>query len=85
VQALLMASSVPGAWAQRPDAKVEDAALLITPRNPRLEVAALLHVTYLAPQKSGPPKIQDLIKGDMVFVGQQETASPQATGRASKP
>ena len=85
VQALLAASSVPGAWAQRPDAKVEDAALLITPRNPRLEVAALLHVTYLAPQKSGPPKMQDLIKGDMVFVGQQETASPQATGRASKP
>jgi hypothetical protein len=85
VQALLTANSVPGAWAQRPDAKVEDAALLITPRNPRLEVAALLHVTYLAPQKSGPPKIQDLIKGDMVFVGQQETASPQAAGRASKP
>ena len=62
VQALLTASSAPGAWAQPPDAKVEDAALLITPRNPRLEVAALLHVTYLAPQKSGPPKAQDLIK-----------------------
>ena len=46
VQALLTASSAPGAWAQPPDAKVEDAALLITPRNPRLEVAALLHVTY---------------------------------------
>ena len=85
VQALLTASSAPGAWAQPPDAKVEDAALLITPRNPRLEVAALLHVTYLAPQKSGPPKAQDLIKGDMVFVGQPEAASPEAAGRSNKP
>jgi hypothetical protein len=85
VQALLTASSAPGAWAQPPDAKVEDAALLITPRNPRLEIAALLHVSYLAPQKSGPPKVQDLIKGDMVFVGQQEAASPEAAGRSNKP
>ena len=54
-------------------------------RNPRLEVAALLHVTYLAPQKSGPPKAQDLIKGDMVFVGQPEAASPEAAGRSNKP
>ena len=52
---------------------------------PRLEVAALLHVTYLAPQKSGPPKAQDLIKGDMVFVGQPEAASPEAAGRSNKP
>jgi hypothetical protein len=85
VQALLTASSAPGAWAQPPDAKVEDAALLITPRNARLEVAALLHVTYPAPQKSGPPKVQDLIKGDMVFVGQPEAATPEAAGRSNKP
>src|SRR5215813_9738383 len=31
VQALLTASSVPGAWAQPADAQVQDAALLITP------------------------------------------------------
>ena len=45
----------------------------------------MLHVTYLAPQKSGPAKVQDLIKGDMVFVGQPEAASPEAAGRSNKP
>jgi len=36
-------------------------------------------------RKSGPPKAQDLIKGDMVFVGQPEAASPEAAGRSNKP
>jgi hypothetical protein len=85
VQSLLTASSAPGAWAQPPDAQVQDAALLITPSpRPALEVAALLHVIYQMPQKSGRPKPQDLIKGDLVFVGQPE---PAAAGGAqpSKP
>src|SRR4029077_21027278 len=63
VQALLTASSAPGAWAQPPDAKVEDAALLITPRNPRLEGAALLTAPHLAPQTPGPPEPQDRLHG----------------------
>jgi hypothetical protein len=78
VQGLLGASTVPGSWAQPPDAQVQDAALLITP-SPRpapLEIAAWLYVTYQAPQKSGRPKQQDLIKGDIVFVGQPEPATP---------
>jgi hypothetical protein len=73
VQGLLQASQLPGAWAQKPDADVQNAALHITPpRAGRLEVATWLHVTYLAPQKSGRPKLQDLIKGDIVFVGGPE-------------
>ena len=83
VQSLLTASSVPGAWAQPPDAQVQDAALLITPSpRPALEVAALLHVIYLMPQKSGRPKSQDLIKGDLIFVGQPE---PAGGGQQNKP
>jgi hypothetical protein len=73
VQGILQASQLPGAWAQKPDADVQTAALHITPpRAGRLEVATWLHVTYLAPQKSGRPKVQDLIKGDIVFVGGPE-------------
>jgi hypothetical protein len=84
VQALLTASTIAGAWAQPPDAQVQDAALLITPapRPAPLEIAAWLHVSYLAPQKSGRPKPQDLIKGDLVFVGRPEGASE--TGAASR-
>jgi hypothetical protein len=84
VQGLLTASAAPGAWAQLPDAQVQDAALLITPapRPAPLEVAAWLHVTYQAPQKSGRPKPQDLIKGDIVFVGQPE---PAPSGDAAQP
>jgi hypothetical protein len=74
VQGILTASAVPGASAQPSDAQVQDAALLITPapRPAPLEIAAWLYVTYQAPQKSGRPKQQDLIKGDIVFVGQPE-------------
>jgi hypothetical protein len=87
VQALLTASSVPGAWAQPPDAQVQDAALLITaaPRPAPLEIAAWLYVTYLAPQKSGRPKPQNLIKGDLVFVGRPEGASAGEAGQSGKP
>ncbi|MGA7490351.1 MAG: hypothetical protein WBW74_25805 [Xanthobacteraceae bacterium] len=87
VQALLTASSVAGAWAQPPDAQVQDAALLITPapRPEPLEIAAWLYVTYLAPQKSGRPKPQDLIKGDLVFVGRPEDAGASETGQSGKP
>ena len=46
----------------------------------RHEVLASLHVTYLSPQKSGAPKVQDLIKGDIVFVGQPEGAGSGEQG-----
>jgi hypothetical protein len=87
VQALLTASSVPGAWAQPADAQVQDAALLITPapRPAPLEISAWLYVTYLAPQKSGKPKPQDLIKGDLIFVGRPEDAGTGQAGQSSKP
>src|SRR5262249_56983699 len=74
VQGFLPASPVPGAWAQPADVKVQTATILITPTAGRLEVIARLHVTYLDPQKSGPPKVQDLIKGDIIFVGQPESS-----------
>jgi hypothetical protein len=78
VQAFLSASPVPGAWAQPAEVKVHTASLLITPAPARLELVARLHVTYLDPQKSGPPKVQELIKGDIIFVGQPEPAGPPA-------
>jgi hypothetical protein len=78
VQGFLTASPVPGAWAQPAEVKVHTAALLITPAPARLELIARLHVTYLDPQKSGPPKVQELIKGDIIFVGQPEPAGPPA-------
>jgi hypothetical protein len=74
VQGFLTASPVPGAWAQPAEVKVQTATILITPTAGRLEVIARLHVTYLDPQKSGPPKVQDLIKGDIIFVGQPESS-----------
>ncbi len=85
VQGFLTASPVPGAWAQPAEVKVHTATLLITPARERLEVTARLYVTYLDPQKSGPPKVQDLIKGDIVFVGQPEPAGPAEVGPPSKP
>jgi hypothetical protein len=85
VQALLTASPVASAWAQPPEARVEDATLVITPAPARLEVTAWLNVTYLAPQKSGRPKVQDLIKGDIAFVGQPEPAGADATARPNQP
>jgi hypothetical protein len=82
VQGILQASQLSGAWAQKPDADVQNAALHITPpRAGRLEVATWLHVTYLAPQKSGRPKVQDLIKGDIVFVGGPEPKDQAAPGK----
>ena len=59
---------------QKPDAEVRTAELRITPepRPALLEVTTWLHVTYLAPQRSGRAKVQDLIKGDLVFVGRPE-------------
>jgi hypothetical protein len=86
VQGILTASAMPGASAQPADAQVQDAALLITPapRPAPLEIAAWLYVTYPAPQKSGQPKQQDLIKGDLVFVGQPEPAAPAGTAQPSK-
>jgi hypothetical protein len=82
VQGFLTASPIPGAWAQPADVKVRTAALLITPARERLELIARLYVTYLDPQKSGPPKVQDLIKGDIIFVGQPE---PAASGDTAPP
>jgi hypothetical protein len=82
VQGILQASQLSGAWAQKPDADVQNAALHITPpRAGRLEVATWLHVTYLAPQKSGRPKVQDLIKGDIVFVGGPEPKDQAPPGK----
>ena len=74
VQSLLQASRLPGAWAQKPDAEVRTAELHITPepQPARLEVTTWLHVDYLAPQKSGRPKKENLIKGDLIFVGEPE-------------
>jgi hypothetical protein len=84
VQGFLTASPVPGAWAQPAEVKVHTATLRITPATGRLEVIARLHVTYLDPQRSGPPKVQDLIKGDIIFVGQPEPTS-DAPASAGKP
>jgi hypothetical protein len=82
VQGILQSSQFSGAWAQKPDADVQNAALHITPpRAGRLEVATWLHVTYLAPQKTGKPKLQDLIKGDIVFVGGPEPKDQAAPGK----
>jgi len=83
VQGFLTASPVPGAWAQPAEVKVHNATLLIAPAAGRLEVIARLHVTYLDPQKSGPPQVQDLIKGDIIFVGQPEPTSgePASAGK----
>jgi hypothetical protein len=82
VQGILQSSQFSGAWAQKPDADVQNAALHITPpRAGRLEVATWLHVTYLAPQKTGKPKLQDLIKGDIVFVGGPEPKDQPAPAK----
>ena len=85
VQGFLTASPVLGAWAQPADGKVHTAALLITPARERVELIARLYVTYLDPQKSGPPKVQDLIKGDIIFVGLPEPTGRDEVGRPDKP
>ena len=81
VQGILQSSPLSGAWAQKPDAEVPNAALHIKPGAGRLEVSTWLHVTYLAPQKSGKPKLQDLIKGDIIFVGGPEPKDQAAPGK----
>src|SRR5262249_37986999 len=85
VQGFLTASPVPGAWAQPAEVKVHTAALLITPAHERLEVTARLYVTYLWPQKSGPPKVQGWAKGEMGFRGQPGPGGPGEAKKPSKP
>jgi hypothetical protein len=85
VQGFLTASPVPGAWAQPAQVNVHTATLLLSPAPARLELTARLHVTYLDPQKSGPPKVQDLIKGDIIFVGQPEPSPPGDAAPPGKP
>ncbi len=76
VQALLQANAPPEAAAQLPEADVQGAMLLITPARgtppSQLEVIARLHVSYPAPQKSGPPTARDLVNNDLTFVGKPE-------------
>ena len=83
VRGLQQATVVPGLAPPPATAQVEGAVLLITPsRDPAaLEVTARLHVTYPAPQKSGPPITKDLVNGDLVFVGQPE---PKGAGQKAK-
>lgn len=81
VQGFLQTSQTAGAWAQKPDAEVKMAELHIMPRPPRLEVTTWLHVSYLAPRKSGRAKLQDLIKGDIIFVGQPATSDDTSARR----
>jgi hypothetical protein len=82
VQGLLKASVAP---APNPDAEVKRAELHIS-RPPRLEVITWLHVTYLAPQRRrGGAKVQNLIKGDLIFVGQQEASAAGETSREPSP
>jgi hypothetical protein len=73
VQELLPKAAV-GVAAKPVEAMVHDAALSITaaPDKTRLEVITWLHVTYPEPQKSGPPKNKNLVKGDLAFVGKPE-------------
>jgi hypothetical protein len=87
VKGMLETSPIAGAWAQKPDADVKMAEFHITPepRPARLEVTTWLHVSYLAPQKAGSPKPQDLIKGDLIFVGQPEPRQPDGPEPSSKP
>src|SRR5262249_15607351 len=83
VRGVQQGTLVPGLTPPPVTAQVEGAVLLITPsRDPaELEVVARLHVTYPAPQKSGPPIVKDLINGDLVFVGQPE---PKGAGQKAK-
>jgi hypothetical protein len=71
----LLPKTPPGAWARPAEATVHGAALSITaaPGKDRLEVITWLHVAYPEPQKSGPPKTRNFIKGDLVFVGGPES------------
>ena len=85
VQAIVQAGTPPGEAVPPTEAAVRGAALLITPAPGRahkeIEVIARLHVSYLAPQNSGPPKLQDLINNDLTFVGEPEPLGSEEAGR----
>jgi hypothetical protein len=57
-----------------PQADVKGALLLITPTldKDQLEVTVRLHVSYPAPQRSGPPVVKDFVNGDFIFTGPRE-------------
>src|SRR5262245_8198409 len=78
------AGLAPGAAAAPPEADVKAALLLIRPAPDRseLEVTVRLHVSYPAPQKSGPPIVKDFVNGDLVFVGPRE---PKETNKGASP
>src|SRR5712692_10445752 len=80
VRGVQQANLVPGATPAPAGAQVEGAVLLITPApdKAQLEVIARLHVTYLMPQKSGPPIVKDLVNGDLIFLGRPEPKGPDA-------
>src|SRR5262249_20873304 len=85
VQGFLTSSPVPGVGAQPGGVRFHPAAPLTTPAQERWEVRARLYVPYLWPKKSGPQKAQDLIRGDIVFVGQREPGGPGEATQPSKP
>jgi hypothetical protein len=80
VQGIVETSKPQGEPAPPSDADVQGAVLLITPAPGNaygeLEVVARLHVSYLAPQKSGPAQVKDLINNDLTFVGDPEPMAP---------
>jgi hypothetical protein len=82
-----LAPRTAGAAGAPPEADVKAALLLITPAPDKseLEVTVRLHVSYPAPQKSGPPIVKDFVNGDIVFVGQPEPKPPAETPSAQKP
>ena len=86
VQGIVQASVPPGEPLPPAEAEVKGATLLITPAPGRahtqLELIARLHVAYLAPQKSGPPRLADLINSDLTFVGEPEPMAPEDVARS---
>jgi hypothetical protein len=62
------------AAAAPPEPDVKAALVLITPAPDKseLEVTVRLHVSYPAPQRSGPPIVKDFVNGDLIFVGPRE-------------
>jgi hypothetical protein len=77
------ATTLGGPSTAPPEAQVEGALLLITPApdKAQLEVIARLHVSYPAPQKSGPPIVKDFVNGDLAFAGQREPKAPTQKSR----
>jgi hypothetical protein len=77
------AATLGGPSTAPPEAQVEGALLLITPApdKAQLELIARLHVSYPAPQKSGPPVVKDFVNGDLAFVGQREPKAPTQKSR----